>query len=49
MKGLRATWLIASREAKERARSKAFLASTIVTVLLLGGVVTVVALSDTVG
>ena len=47
MNGLRATWLIARREATERARSKAFLASTIVTVLLLGAVVTVVALTDT--
>jgi ABC-2 type transport system permease protein len=47
MSGLRATWLIARREAKERARSKAFLASTIVTVLLLGAVVTVVVLTDT--
>ncbi len=46
MNGLRATWLIARREAKERARSKAFLASTIVTVLLLGAVVTVVVLTD---
>jgi len=47
MNGMRATWLIARREAKERARSKAFLASTIVTVLLLGAVVTVVVLTDT--
>ena len=47
MNGLTATWLIARREAKERARSKAFLASTIVTVLLLGAVVTVVVLTDT--
>jgi ABC-2 type transport system permease protein len=47
MNGLRATWLIARREATERARSKAFLASTIVTVLLLGAVVTVVVLTDT--
>jgi len=47
MNGLRATWLIARREATERARSKAFLASTIVTVLLLGAVVTVVVITDT--
>jgi ABC-2 type transport system permease protein len=47
MSGLRATWLIARREATERARSKAFLASTIVTVLLLGAVVTVVVITDT--
>jgi ABC-2 type transport system permease protein len=46
MNGLRATLLVARREAKERARSKAFLASTVVTVLLLGAAVAVVALSD---
>jgi ABC-2 type transport system permease protein len=41
------TWLVARREAKERAKSKAFLASTAITVLLLGAVVTVIALTDT--
>ena len=46
MSGLRSTWLVARREAKERAKSKAFLASTAVTVLLLGAVVAVVALTD---
>ncbi len=47
MTGFQATWLIARREAKERARSKAFLASTVVTILLLGAVVGVMALTDT--
>ncbi|MEE9581516.1 MAG: ABC transporter permease [Acidimicrobiia bacterium] len=46
MSNFQAIWLIARREAKERARSKAFLASTAVTVLLLGAVVTIVALTD---
>jgi ABC-2 type transport system permease protein len=46
MTGWGATWLVAVREAKERARSKAFLASTAVTLLLLAGVVAVVALTD---
>ena len=45
MSNFQAIWLIARREAKERARSKAFLASTAVTVLLLGAVVTIVALT----
>jgi len=47
MSGWRATLLVATREARERARSKAFLASTVITVLLLGVVVAVVTLTDT--
>lgn len=46
MSRFRATWLIASREARERARSKAFLASTLVTVVLLGGIIAVATLAD---
>jgi ABC-2 type transport system permease protein len=46
MSGWRSIRLIAIREARERARSKAFLASTAITVLLLGAVVAVVALTD---
>lgn len=46
MRGWAATWLVARREAQERAKSKAFLASTAITVLLLGAVVAVLALAD---
>ena len=48
MKPARPIWLIARREARARARSKAFLASTAVTVLLLGVVVVVAAIADSV-
>lgn len=46
MSMLRDTVLVATREARERARSKAFLASTILTVLLLGAVIVVANLVD---
>lgn len=46
MSTMRDTMLIATREARERARSKAFLASTVLTVLLLGAVIVVASLVD---
>ena len=46
MSALRASLLVAGREARERARSKAFLASTALTILMLGFVVAVVVLTD---
>lgn len=47
MSGWRATLLVAKREARERARSKAFLASTAITFALLGGIIAIVAITDT--
>lgn len=41
----RDTWLVASRELTERARSRAFLASTAITLLLVAGVLGIVAIT----
>lgn len=47
MSTLRDTILVARREATERARSKAFIVSTAITVLLIGGGAAAVAMTDT--
>lgn len=47
MSSLRDTILVARREATERARSKAFIVSTAITVLLIGGGAAAVAMTDT--
>lgn len=39
MNGRRAVWLVALREIRERGRSKAYLISTVLTIILVGGVV----------
>ena len=49
MNFLRSTYLVAWREATERARSRAYVVSTIFTVVLVGGLIAVVALTDTGG
>lgn len=40
MTGWTATWLVATREAVERVRSRAFIVSTVLTLVILGGLVT---------
>jgi len=46
MSFIRSTYLVAWREATERARSRAYIVSTIFTLVLLGGLMAVVVLVD---
>jgi hypothetical protein len=46
MTGLRATWLVAVREASERARSRAYLVSTIFTLVIIGMLIVVSVLTQ---
>ena len=46
MNGLRSTWMVAMREATERARSRAYLVSTAFTLLIVGVLIGIVVLTD---
>lgn len=46
MNALRSTWLVAEREATERAKSRAYLVSTALTLLIIGALIAMVVLTD---